>query len=150
MVRTPVNNTYGIGDNSDVIFLSRSKNAIYVVLIFHLVTLVACSTHVSSKKVSGTYVATYPFGKASLVLQPGGTFVQSVEVNGESAVARGSWSFDSKSSEITLRGIMPVIDAFGHLEKNWRDTDNLSDQPVEHLWLKIEIETNESYGYVKQ
>jgi len=127
-----------------------SKKTSYLLLILGLVSLLACSTHVASEKVSGTYLATYPFGKSVLVLQPNGTLVQTVEVNGESAVARGSWSFDSHNSRITLRGMMPVVDAFGHLEKNWRNTDDLDEQPVERLWLKVEIETNESYGYVKQ
>jgi len=122
----------------------------YLLLILNLMSLLACSTHVSSEKISGTYRATYPFGKAVLVLQTGGTFVQTVEVNGESSVARGSWNFDSEKSKITLLGVMPVVDGFGHLERNWRRTDVLNEQPVERLWLKIEIETNESYGYVKQ
>jgi hypothetical protein len=122
----------------------------YLLLILNLISLLACSTHVSSEKVSGTYVATFPFGKAVLVLQTGGTFVQTVEVNGESAVARGLWNFDSQNSKITLLGIMPIVDGFGHLEKNWRNAGDLNEQPVERLWLKIEIETNESYGYVRQ
>jgi hypothetical protein len=150
-VLTPVFNTYGKGHNSEVISPRRMplKKMAYLLLILNLMSLLACSTHVSSERVSGTYLATYPFGKAVLVLQTGGKFVQTVEVNGESAIARGSWSFDSQNSKITLLGIMPIVDGFGHLERNWRNTDDLNEQPVERLWLKIEIETNESYGYVK-
>ena len=126
------------------------KKWAYLLLIFNLMSPLGCSTHISSDKVPGVYRATYPFGKAVLVLQSDGAFVQTVEVNGESAVARGSWNFDSQRSKITLLGIMPIVDGFGQLERNWHNTDDLDEQPVERLWLKIEIETNESYGYAKQ
>jgi len=65
------------------------KKTAYLLVILGLVTVLACSTHVASEKVSGTYLATYPFGKGLLVLQTDGTLVQTVDVNGESAVARG-------------------------------------------------------------
>jgi hypothetical protein len=119
---TPVFNTYGNSHNSEVFSPRRVplKKMAYLLLILNLMSLLGCSTHVSSEKVSGMYLATYPFGKAVLVLQTGGTFVQTVEMNGESAVARGSWNFDSQNSKITLLGIMPIVDGFGHLERNWR------------------------------
>jgi hypothetical protein len=46
--------------------------------------------------------------------------------------------------------MMAVVDAFGHLEGDWRAVDDFEDQPVELLWFRTEIETNESYGYVKK
>jgi hypothetical protein len=59
-------------------------------------------------------------------------------------------SRSGESSKVTLRGTMPVVDAFGLLERDWRAVDDFKDQPVELLWFRTEIETNESYGYVKK
>jgi hypothetical protein len=113
--------------------------------------LVGCSTHVSPQHICGTYVATYPFGDATLSLQSDGTFVQTVRINGQSpATARGAWSFDPATSEVTLRGLMPVVDAFGHLERDWRAVEDFQNQSVEIVWFRTEIQTNESYGYIKQ
>lgn len=131
------------------LMLSQKLRAVVVTLA--LLGCSGCSTHVSPGKVSGTYIASYPFGRARLVLHPNSTFVQTVEVSGQPPVTvRGSWSFDSTNSKIALHGLMPVVDSFGHLKENWQEVDNFDEQPVERLWFRIEIETNESYGYVKQ
>ena len=85
------------------------------------------------------------------MLERDGTFVQTVAIKGQPpATVKGSWSFDSVNSKVTLRGMMPFVDAFGHLERDWRAVDDFKDQPVELLWFRTEIETNESYGYVKK
>jgi hypothetical protein len=121
-----------------------------VVLITSVVVLAACSTHVSSDRVRGSYVASYPFGTAKLTLESNGTFVQTVTIDGQApATAKGSWNFDATDSTISLHGAMLVVDGFGHLKTHWREVEDLPEVPVELLWLRTEIESSESYPYVK-
>lgn len=116
-----------------------------------LLTLASCSSHVSPEKVAGNYAASYPFGSAHLTLRHNGTFVQTVSLNGhQPATVNGTWSFDATNSKITLRGMMAVVDGFGNLERDWKAITDYDEIPVEVLWLKTEIEVNESYGYVKE
>ena len=122
-----------------------------MVSLLLLVAVTGCSRSVPAQQIVGTYIARYPFGNAKLILSGDGTFVQTVSVGQQSpAVAHGSWQFDARRSKITLRGAMPVVDGSGHLQTDWRTTDELPEQPVERVWFKIEIESSNDYPYVKQ
>jgi hypothetical protein len=116
-----------------------------------IISLTACSSKVPAERVAGTYLASYPFGKATLVLERNGTFVQSVAINGQNPeIARGSWNFDPTQSEVTLHNAMVVVNGFGELKDDWRHLDDLTNQPVEMLWFRTELEISESYPYIKQ
>ena len=122
----------------------------YLIVTLALLMLIGCSTTVSSEKVYGTYVASYPFGTATLALNRDGSFSQQVTIKGQApATAKGSWSFDPIRSKITLHGAMAVVDGYGHLSHDWRTPDDLPDQPVERLWFRVAIETSTEYPYVK-
>ena len=74
----------------------------YLIVTLTLLMLIGCSTTVSSEKVYGTYVASYPFGTATLALNRDGSFSQQVTIKGQApATAKGSWSFDPIRSKIT-------------------------------------------------
>ena len=84
------------------------------------IMLVGCSMTVSSEKVPGTYLASYPFGSETLTFNRDGSFFQQVKINAQStATARGSWVFDPKQSRIDLDGSMVVVDGFGNLKSDW-------------------------------
>jgi hypothetical protein len=122
-----------------------------LVVTFVLAMLIGCSTTVPSGKVYGTYVASYPFGTATLTLNRDGSFTQRATIKGQPpATVQGSWSFDPIHSKITMHGAMNVIDGYGHLNNDWRTTDDLPEVPVERLWFKINIESSTEYPYVKQ
>lgn len=110
-----------------------------------------CSATVSPESVYGTYVASYRFGKATLKLNHDQSFVQEVTITGQPAItAKGSWTFEPNSSEITLHGAMAVTNGFGELNADWRRPQELSDQPVELMWFRVIIEMNPAYPYIKQ
>lgn len=122
-----------------------------VFLVLLLAVLVACSRRVPSEQIAGTYIAKYPFGTAELVLNRDGSFVQTVFLDHQgTATAHGSWQFDNFRSTITLHGAMPIVDGLGHLQNNWNATDDLPEEPVERLWLRIAIELSSEYPYIRQ
>jgi hypothetical protein len=106
---------------------------------------------VSLESVPGTYVATYPFGDATLVLQSGGSFTQQVKIQNEVPISvQGSWEFDAARSILRLHGVIPVSDEFDHLGSDWRRTDDFHGIPVEGMWFRVNIELSEGHPYVKQ
>lgn len=122
----------------------------YSIAVIFSILLTGCSTSVSANKLGGTFTAKYPFGISTLTLNNDGSFVQKVEIEKEKpATVRGTWSFDSQESTITLRGAMSVVDGHGNLNVDWRNPTDLPFQPVERLWMKVNIETSQEYPYIK-
>ncbi|MCU1309320.1 MAG: hypothetical protein JWO20_445 [Candidatus Angelobacter sp.] len=111
-----------------------------------------CATKVSTDKVSGTYLASYPFGSEQLTLNPNGTFVQKVVLNGEEpAEQQGSWIFDPETSYVTFRNLAVVADGFGNRIDNWRNSKPIaSSLPVERFYFKIRISDSAKFPYTKQ
>lgn len=129
----------------------RSFHKTRVLWIALLLVFTNCSRSVPSDQIPGSYKANYPFGSATLEIRTNGTFTQTVSITKEqTSEAHGSWEFDGQRSKLTLRGAMAVVDGFGHLRKDWNSVDDLLEQPVERIWSKVEIQTNEEYPYVKQ
>lgn len=114
--------------------------------------MLGCSSRVPSNEVPGTYVASYPFGTATLTLHEDGIFTQQVSIQGQRpATARGSWTFDQKESSLTLYGSMQVVDGHGRLKSDWQ---SVLPEPVvasvERLWFKINIGSGGEYPYIKK
>jgi hypothetical protein len=111
-----------------------------------------CWKSVLVEKIPGTYVAAYPFGRETLVLNSDGSFSQKVEIPGEPPVtSSGTWTFDTKDSRIKFKGLVFVVDGFGHLKRDWRTSQpDFASLPAEILWFKITINSGAEYPYVKQ
>lgn len=70
----------------------------------------------------GTYVADYKAAKERLILGKDGTFTQEVAIKATSKVnvAKGTWSYDPKSSYITFdNSFMVVLNGFREFNPNY-------------------------------
>jgi hypothetical protein len=123
-----------------------------VILFLAMSAMIGCSKSVPAEKVPGTYVASYPFGRETLILDRGGTFTQRVELEGEAVVTvSGTWKFDQKESYLRLQGLLSVVDGFGHLNNGWRKSGSgTASLSVERLWFKINIGSGGQYPYIKR
>jgi len=117
-----------------------------------LLMLVACAVAVPLEDVSGTYVAHYPFGKETLILNRDKTFLQRVAIGNERAViVRGLWDFDARISYLKLDGSLDVADGFGRLRRDWMVVrPGYTSLPVEISWCKVIINSGAEYPYAKQ
>lgn len=137
--------------------LQRHKRWMFGWLLLGTLALVSCSTHVPLKDLYGSYVASYPFGKEELTLNPDFTFVQKVTIHGQKpTIAHGQWKFDSINSSadsyVDLYGSMWVVDGFDHLRSDWRKINPgmTASLPAELLWFRVTLNSGGDYPYVKQ
>ena len=118
------------------------------------VALSGFSTTVPIEKVYGTYVASYPFGTDTIMLDRDGTFVQKVVVYDDPppAVTKGHWEFDAKKSHVNFDRYLPIDDGFGRLNKNWRTPNEgvAAVLPVERLFFRTVMSSGAEYPYFKQ
>ena len=118
------------------------------------VALSAFSRTVPIESVYGTYVASYPFGTDTIMLNRDGTFVQKVEVYDDPppAVAQGRWIFDAKKSHVTFDRYLPIDEGFGRLNKNWRIPNEgiAAVLSIEILFFRIVLGSGSNYPYFKQ
>ena len=120
-------------------------------LFLVVLVLGGCTPSVSANSVSGTYIATYPFGKSVLTLQPGGKLIQQVAIQNQMPMTvQGSWEFDSARSTLTLLGVMPIGDEFDKLGSDWKRKEDFRGIPVERIWFKVNVELSENHPYIKQ
>ena len=113
--------------------------------------MLAC-THVSPDRIYGTYIATYPFGTDTLMLERDGHFSQRIEVAGQGAQSfNGTWRYNQKDSSIEFHGLGCLADGIGHLKNDWRtDVMENSFQAVERSWFKLVINSGARFPYIKQ
>ena len=116
------------------------------------VALIGCSINVATKRVYGTYMASYPFGVETITLNRDGSFVQQVAMKNQPPVlVHGTWDFDSQGSRVNLYGSMVVADGFGHLRSDWQTASSgIVSLDVEMHWFRIVMASAETYPYVKQ
>lgn len=114
--------------------------------------LVGCSERVPIKKLTGKYIASYPFGKETLLLNQDGTFAQNVELKDKHAntVQHGSWEYDARTGYVTLHGYLEVADGFGKLRADWQSVPTgVVALPVEQIFFKIVLNSGAQYPYVR-
>jgi hypothetical protein len=136
-----------------VIVLSITTTCVVLGLVFTWVP-----STLSVENIFGTYVASYPFGTATITLNPDGTFVQRVEVTGDPppTTAKGRWTFDSDSynkNYVTFYdGYLSVDDGFGRLKSDWRKEqgNSVAVPPIGRAFYKILLNPEGKYPYVKQ
>lgn len=89
------------------------------ILVFGIM-IGGCSAKVPIDEVFGTYVASYPFGTETLILNRDMTLVQRVQINGDpqAVVIKGSWSFDPSTSYVEFHDHLEVTDKFGKLSSD--------------------------------
>lgn len=108
----------------------------------------------SVEKVYGTYVANYPFGVATIVLNEDGSFVQKVVVTNDPPPQsiEGHWKFDTNNGYVTFDEYLPIDDGFGRLNSNWRNPYHglAAALPVEQLLFRTVIGAGTQHPYVKQ
>jgi hypothetical protein len=112
----------------------------------------ACSFGVSPNDLTGSYTATYPFGREILTLNPDHTFVQQVEMKTEAPTSvQGRWEFDSDGMRLNLHGAMIIDDGFGQLSPDWRTVKpGYSSLSVRRSWSRITIGSGGDHPYIKQ
>ncbi|HAF15737.1 MAG TPA: hypothetical protein DHU55_06000 [Blastocatellia bacterium] len=82
-----------------------------------------CGKVKSAGELYGTYVADYKVAREKVILNPDGTFTQEVTIKATSKVdvAKGRWSYDSKSGYVTFDGgFMVVLDGFHQFDPDYR------------------------------
>ena len=110
-----------------------------------------CSMYISAIDVPGEYEAVYPFGTSHLTIQNDGTFKQSVVLeNSFETNVVGTWQFEPIESKISVSDMIVASSPFGKLRPNWTKPKYVSHIPVEIIWLKVNIELNENFPFVKQ
>ena len=125
---------------------------------FGLIALTLCAasmlacTHLGPERLYGTYVASYPFGTDTLILERDGHFSQRIEITGQGTQTfNGSWQYSQKDSSVEFHGLGCVADGFGHLKNDWRtDVMQNSFQAVERSWFKVIINSGARFPYIKQ
>jgi hypothetical protein len=124
----------------------------YLIVLVLSLMMNACSMAVPQEEVYGTYVASYPFGTDTLVLNRNGTFEQLVALKNEQPVTvRGSWDFDPEESRIRMYDSLVVADGFGKLRSDWRKVGpGVASLPVKRLWFKLVIGSGGEHPYVRQ
>lgn len=89
----------------------------------YAIVLVVAGTACQPRRaeIPGRYRATYPFGVETLVLLDTGTYQQEFRLhNGGLVVMQsGHWSYDDRDGQIQLENALPVVDGFGHLERDY-------------------------------
>ena len=108
---------------------------------------------VPQDQVYGRYVATYPFGTETLVLNRDGSYEQQFAVEAQPQVTtHGTWGFDSKhQSRVTLREFVNVHAGFGKLNSNWRtEQSGIASLGIEIQWFKVIMGGGGDYPYIKQ
>ncbi len=129
-----------------------SNRARSLIAFTALMMLVACSMTVPAEEVYGTYVASYPFGTGTIMLNRDETFVQRVAIKQEQPVTvRGKWDFDPKESRASFYGALIVADPFDDLREDWRTpTTGIVSLDVERRWFRVLMDSASTYPYVKQ
>lgn len=108
----------------------------------------------SIEKAYGTYVATYPFGTDTVILNPDGSVVQQIVVTNDSppAIINGHWRFDSSNGYVTFDVYLSADDGFGKLNSKWRipHQGSAASLPIEQLFLRTIMGSGAQHPYVKQ
>jgi hypothetical protein len=119
-----------------------------------LLMLIGCR-RVEQRELLGSYVAEYKAGVGTLSLEPGGTFVQVIEVAGQDKVTNtGRWVFRPEkgtSGEVWLENCLVLHDGFGRLEEKPRR--GVCVEPVDREYLfggRILLGVSDMRPYVKQ
>jgi hypothetical protein len=130
--------------------MNMSRKIIFLTVIGMLIA--SCLNSVPPEKVGGTYVASYPFGSETLTLDPDGSFIQRVEVQGEAPLTiSGTWKFDPQNSYVRFNNFLLVVDGFGHLNKDWRSKNpGIVELSAGRLWFKITLGSGGQHPYRKQ
>jgi len=120
-------------------------------ILFLSLVIVGCSTKVAERSLFGRFVASYPFGTDTLILNRDGSFLQEVVIkNGRPVTVHGRWSFDQQASYAHFHGLMIVDDGHGNLSNDWRTpTSILVEMDVEMHWFRIVMASAARYPYVK-
>jgi hypothetical protein len=86
----------------------------------------------SRNEVQGTYRAEYAFGHETLVLKPAGEYTQRIALKNEAAEvsSRGTWVYDRRSGEITLRGHVMAHDGYCGPNPKLKDPANRWDSTL--------------------
>lgn len=111
---------------------------------------------VSIEDVFGTYVASYPFGTVTVMLNRDGTFVQQVVVYEDPppASTTGNWEFDPEDSDVWFNRYLPISDGFGRLSEDWRtpvERRAAAILPVRRRFFSVIVMgSGEGYPYYKQ
>jgi len=116
--------------------------------------LIGCR-RVEQRELYGSYVAEYKAGVSTLSLEPGGTFVQVIEVPGRDRVTnRGRWVFRAEKGtlgEVWLDDCLVLHDGFGRLEEAPRR--GVCVEPVDREYLfagRILLGVSDMHPHVKR
>ena len=119
-----------------------------------LLMLTGCR-RVEQRELYGSYIAEYKTGVGSLSLEPGGTFVQVIEVPGRDRVTnKGRWVFRPEKGtlgEVWLDNCLVLHDGFGRLEETPRRGTCV--EPVDREYLlagRLLLGVSDMHPYVKQ
>jgi hypothetical protein len=119
-----------------------------------LLTLIGCR-RVEQRELYGSYVAEYEAGVGTLSLEPGGTFVQVIEVPGRDRVTNsGRWVFRPEKGtlgEVWLDDCLVLHDGLGRLEEAPRRGACV--EPVDREYLfsgRILLGVSDMHPYVKR
>lgn len=137
---------------------------VYRYLLIAIMFIVpGCWSSVPSERVYGTYVASYPYGKETLILNADGSYEQRIVVHDLVPILRrGSWSFDPKCGNawsinplertcVVLRDFLAVDNGIGQLKNNWEaEKPGIAYLGVEVIWFHIVIGSGSDYAHVKQ
>jgi hypothetical protein len=123
-----------------------------VVVIMISMMLAGCSMRVPAETVCGTYVASYPFGTETIILNPDGTFVQRVAIGQEQPLTvRGTWDFDPRRSRADFYGSVVVADGFDQLRSDWKTVSpGVASLDVERHWFRVVMNSAARSPYLKQ
>ena len=120
--------------------------AVSSVLLF---TVTACWPSVPDSWVCGTYVASYPRGTDTIVLQADGRYVQTVSLAGEAPVSvRGDWTPNGRG-HVLLRGGLAVLYGEGELPFGPDGPIASTSMPLEVFWFRVVMNSGASYPYLK-
>jgi hypothetical protein len=115
-----------------------------------ILVLTGCVEVVAPSDIPGTYRRSYEFGTDELILEPGGTFRQTIEVNGpprERVRQVGTWRYDG---DLTLVTCLALADGFKRLNRSYREP-GVCHMPVwRYLWRReVMIGSDEGNPYVQ-
>ena len=114
-----------------------------VCLLLALLLQHGCWRELHETDLQGTWVAEYPFGTVTLVLQPGGRYVEEVRIKDPERIIQhsGDWRYEPRSGSLLLGRVfltkcLAPSDGFGQLRKDYATAASGGcSYPVEREWL---------------